>query len=315
MPAGRVVVVGVIALTLAALFNADSLYATAHRQPFGWKRTVLVNLAGPVRSVSHTLRLNRPRARIEEAIGRDAGTSTGSVEEVAVTTVPRQAAPTTTAPVREPTAADPLRLWIGGDSMAQDFGAAMERIAEGRGTFTATLDYRISTGLTRPDYFNWPVHLRDDVLPTDPEIVVIIFGANDAQPMELDGTVRQVRDPEWQAEYRRRVGTTMDQLRAEGRRTIWVGQPRMRSADFDQRMQILDGIYASEAKTRPWIRFVDSRPVLSGEDGGYAAYLPDAGGQPELARQGDGIHLSRFGAERLAAAVFDAIDDELAGGR
>ena len=315
MSAGRVMLIGTIALVLAALFNADSLYATAHRQPFGWKRTVLTNLAGPVRSLSSTLRLNQPRERIETAIGREPAASGGPVEEVTVTTVPRESAPTTTAPLRQPTEAEPLRLWVGGDSMAQDFGAAVERVASSRGTFTPTLDYRISTGLSRPDYFNWPVHLRDDVLPTDPEVMVVVFGANDAQPLEVDGTVRQVRDPEWQAEYRRRVGTTMDLLRSAHRRVIWVGQPRMRSSDFDHRMGILDDIYAAEAKKRPWIRFVDSRPVLAGEDGGYAAYLPGDDGQPELARQGDGIHLSRFGADRLADAVFDVIDGEMDSGR
>jgi hypothetical protein len=304
-------VVGAIALFLAALLNADSLHATADRQPFGWKRTVLINVIGPIRSLSHATRLNRPRQRIQEAIGREP--ERGSDEVVTVTTPPppQEAAPTTTAPVREPTAEEPLRLWIGGDSMAQDFGASVERLASSRGTFTPTLDYRISTGLTRPDYFNWPVHLRDDVLPSEPDIMVIIFGANDAQPMEIDGQVHQVRDPEWQEEYRTRVGTTMDLLRAEGRRIIWVGQPRMRASDFDERMGILDGIYASEAESRPWIRFLDSRPVLSDEDGEYAAYLPGANGQQELARQGDGIHLSRFGADRLAAAVFAVIDEEL----
>jgi uncharacterized protein len=94
-----------------------------------------------------------------------------------------------------------------------------------------------------------------------------------------------------------------------------VGQPRMRSADFDRRMGILDDIYAAEAEKRPWIHFLDSRPVLGGDDGGYAAYLRGDDGQPELARQGDGVHLSRFGADRLADAVFDVIDGQLDSGR
>ena len=240
---------------------------------------MLTNLVGPVRSLSRRCTLNEPRERIQTAIGREPGhrrAGGGGHRHHGAPVGP----PTTTAPLRRPTVAQPLRLWVGGDSMAQDFGAAVERLASSRGTFTPTLDYRISTGLSRPDYFNWPVHLRDDVLPTNPEVMVVVFGANDAQPLEVDGAVRQVGDPEWQAEYRRRVGTTMDLLRAEDRRIIWVGQPRMRSSDFDRRMAILDDIYEAEAKKRPWIHFLDSRPVLAGEDGGYAAYLPDADGQP-----------------------------------
>ena len=99
-------------------------------------------------------------------------------------------------------------------------------------------------------------------------------------------TCARCRDREWQAEYRRRVGTTMDLVRAEGRRIIWVGQPRMRSSEFDERMGILDDIYESEAKKRPWIHFLDSRPVLADEDGGYSAYLPGADGQPRAGPSG-----------------------------
>ena len=49
MSVGHVMLIGAIALVLAGLLNADSLYDTAHRQPYGWKRTVLTDLVGPVR--------------------------------------------------------------------------------------------------------------------------------------------------------------------------------------------------------------------------------------------------------------------------
>lgn len=324
MPAGRVIVVGLIAFALAGLFNADSLYAQASRQPYGWKRTLTRGVVAPVRSVSHFTRLNRPRMMIQDAIGRDSKPTTdGRSIVTAVTTtttapatpgVPTTISTTTTTVVRRtPTKEDPLRLWVGGDSMAQEFGTSLVEKAGDRGTITATLDYRISTGLTRPDYFDWPAHLRDEVFPTKPEAIVIMFGANDAQPMEVDGTPYNVRTPEWQKEYRARVALTMDLLKEKDRLVIWVGQPRMRSADFDERMGILDEIYLSEAATRPWIRFLDSRPVLAPEGGGYAAYLNGNDGQPILARQSDGIHLSRFGADRLADAVLAALDKEHAG--
>lgn len=310
MAAGRIVVVGIVAFSLAALFNADSLYAQASRQPFGWKRTVLRGVVSPVCGISHLTRLNRPRARIEEAIGRDPGTGSGRVEQVTTTTRPPMAPPPAVI-VPRPSKAAPLKLWVGGDSMTQGLGAAVVDEAGDRGTITATLDYRISTGLTRPDYFNWPVHLQDDVLPTRPRVIVIMFGANDAQAMEVDGTPYEVRTPEWQAEYRRRVATTMDLLAGDGRLVIWVGQPNMRKEEFMERMQILDQIYQSEADRRPWVRFVDSRPVLA-PDGGYSDYLVAGNGEKELARQNDGIHLTRFGARLLSDAVYQVLDAEIA---
>ena len=38
-------------------------------------------------------------------------------------------------------------------------------------------------------------------------------------------------------------------------------------------------------------------------------------GQPKLARQGDGVHLSVYGSDKLAAAVFEVIDEEMERGR
>ena len=52
-----------IAFGLAGLLNADSLYATASRQPFGWKRTLTRQLVAPLRSISHATGLSRPRGQ------------------------------------------------------------------------------------------------------------------------------------------------------------------------------------------------------------------------------------------------------------
>lgn len=312
MAAGRVVLVGIIAFGLAGLFNAESLYATARRQPYGWKRTVALDIVGPVRALSRTTKLSAPRAKIETVIGRDPEAGTRSVSRVvSVTTQPPDAPPPTVKAIR-PTRTHRVRLWVGGDSMAQEFGTSMIEKAGDRGTLTATLDYHVSTGLTRPDYFDWPAYLRDKVLPAKPDVLVLMFGANDAQSMEVGGKPYKVATPEWQAEYRKRVGLTMDLLAGEGRLVLWVGTPHMRSEDFDERQSILNGIYRDEAAKRPWVHFVDSGPVLAPAGGGYAAYLPGGDGQPQLARASDGIHLSRFGADRLADAVFKAFDEVLA---
>lgn len=313
MAAGRVLVAMLVAFLLALFLNADSLYDTAEQQPYGWRRSLATAVMGPVRAVADLTRLDRPRAMLDEAIGRPAGPS--GPPPVVRTDAEEQAAPVTTAPppppkVRQATAADPLRVWVGGDSMAQVFGESFLRMAEERGDVDASLDYRISTGLTRDDYFDWPAHLAGEVLPAGPEVVVIIFGANDAQPLNIDGVVRESSDPVWLAEYRRRVASTMDLLGGQGRFVVWVGQPIMRSGQFSERIARLDAIYREEAASRPWIHFLDTWPLFADAGGNYSDYLPGADGSPELMRQQDGIHLSRAGGDRLAAAVLGVIDQE-----
>lgn len=217
--------------------------------------------------------------------------------------------PDTTPVVRAaPTAEAPLSLWVGGDSISQVFGESLVRMASQTGVITPELDYRISSGLTRPDYFNWPAHLVD-VLSGGPDVVVIIFGANDAQGMELSNGVFQPFDDEWVAEYTSRVAAVMDQLAADPERiVIWVGQPRMRSDKFDAKMQRLNEIYRAQASLRGNIHFLDTVPLFSDSDGRYNAFLPGVDGEVHNMRQQDGTHLSRPGGDLLARAILDLLD-------
>lgn len=94
----------------------------------------------------------------------------------------------------------------------------------------------------------------------------------------------------------------MDQLAAGGRPVLWISQPPMRSRSFSEKMRALDRIYRAQAAKRPAVTFVDSAPVLGDADGGWTPYLPGSDGRT-LARQADGIHLSRAGGDRLADVV------------
>ena len=61
--------------------------------------------------------------------------------------------------IAPPTPDAPLRFWVGGDSITQTFGTSMQQVAASTGVMTPSLDYHVSTGLARPDYYNWPEHL------------------------------------------------------------------------------------------------------------------------------------------------------------
>ncbi len=299
--------VGLVGLVLAALLNADSLVEQAERKPFGWGRSASLAIWYPVQDVSHLLQLDLPRAVVDEATGRadarrDDFEFPAEPQTATATTVPAE------PELRTPTATAPLRVWVGGDSMAQVFGQSLVAMADDSGVMEPTLDYRISTGLTRPDYFNWPAHLADEMTRLDAEAVVIMFGANDAQGMEVDGEVFQTLDEDWSAEYRRRVAGTMDLLREDGRIVYWVGQPVMRDGGFSTKMAGLNEIYESEAATRPWVRFIDAYEMFGDDAGAYSAFLPGTDGELQDMRQGDGIHLSRAGGDLLARAVLDLIE-------
>ncbi len=339
LAAGQVLVVMLLALVLGALLNADRMVERAREKDFedGW-RDNSIWVWSRVQDVSGALLLDAPRARIETAIGRTdtegsdvdellaatggdpapegteavdrppAGATDGGGDPVATTTTTEV---DLTPVLRAPTATEPLRLWLGGDSMSQEVGASMARAVTETGIIAATIDARVSTGLTRPDYFNWPQHLVDEVVPTDPEVVVIMFGANDSQNLALeDGTVCQRFEQCWLDEYRRRVAGTMDLLRdreANDRLVIWVGQPIMGPGSGVAGMENLNAIYWEEARSREWIHYFDSWSYFITPEGEYAYYLPSADGADHQMRTADEVHLSVAGADRLAWEIIEAL--------
>ncbi|WP_208027388.1 DUF459 domain-containing protein [Rhabdothermincola sediminis] len=308
MPAGIVLVVVVVGLLLAALLNADATLRKSKARGDGFRQHV----AQAVADVSDAVGLSGPRNALDEALGRRAGGGPSYEELLAQKEATEaESGPATTAPpvlrLRTPTPADPLKLWVGGDSVGGSFGVQMQPIADSTGLFKSTLDYQLGTGLIRPDYFNWPEHFAKDVLPgLDPDVVVVMFGANDDQNLELEGgRVVKKYTPEWYAEYRRRVGATMDLLKSpdNDRLVVWVGAVPAGPGSQISNMDVLNYIYWTEAQTRPWVTYVDTFAILGGPDHVFAKEVTYADGKLRGPYQKDNLHLSTWGAQRLSWAT------------
>ena len=310
MPAGLVLLIVVLALAVAAFLNADATLRKSKAKGDGWRQDV----AQMVANVSDAVGLNRARSGVDDAMGRTRDNSASLDELLAEKQAQAEAdaaaeqATLVAAPpkLRQPTPEAPLRFWVGGDSVAGTYGTSMQRIASETGLFTPTLDYRVSTGLARPDYFNWPEHFVKDILPgVQPDVMVMMFGANDSQNMVVDGKpLERFSDP-WLAEYRRRVAATMDLLKSENndRMIVWVGAaptgPNSGVATLDKE----NYIYWSEAQKRPWVTYVDTWAILGNADYQYAGSAPYADGQTRNMYQKDNVHLATTGADRLAWAT------------
>lgn len=210
--------------------------------------------------------------------------------------------------LRVPTPDDPLRVYAAGDSLVGGWGQALEGLADDDSGLDVELDYEVSTGLVRTDFYNWPGRLKDKIADLDPEVVVLGFGGNDTQPMNIDGRSVPVSDPAWQAEYRSRVGAVMDYVNRDGRKLIWVGTPNHPDPARTAELAIIDTIFREEAAARPNITYVDTWKRFASPDGGYAAYIADAGGEYKPVRaDGDGFHLNLDGVNILGTLVLTDI--------
>jgi hypothetical protein len=330
--AGRALGVTALALLIAALLNAQNIYKSVYNQPEGTQRDVALAFAGPLREVSMALRLDRPRAWVETAIGREHATID---TEIVLPPTPVEGTPTTpeaapgtgsgtpTTPVGEEplpaapekpekasfTPDDPMRLWIAGDSLVITPGYAVYR-AFGQNDAVekvGDVDGRVATGLTRPDVFNWFKHVDEQVRTKNIHTVVFCFGGNDDSGSMTglpDGvSLGDFGSPAWTKEYRRRVGGLMDTASQAGAFVVWLGLPVTKDAAQSRRWKTINAAALAEAEERQGtVAYVDMFGLLS-DDGGFAPYLPDRDGQLQKVRADDGVHLERAGGDIVAKQV------------
>ncbi len=319
IPWTRMLFIGAVCFGLWFLLDAPSLQRSASISPVGTRRTVSSDVVGPVAALSRTLGLSHVVGWADEIIGRTpgGGPSLSPADpgrrpphpSGPVATPPGGAVTTTTLPLLNlrPSAADPLRVLMVGDSIGLDLGQPLVDALGATGEAATTLDARVDTGLSRPDYFDWPAELRIDLANQQPQLVVIMMGANDAQGLVNGSTVTRFGTPAWNADYGRRVGAFIDEANAGGAHVLWVGLPPMASPQLNAQVQDLNAVDEARVAADPRLAaYLSSVKVLGNAQGGFSTYLPDPSGAEIAVRDPDGIHLTPGGGARLAAAVIAA---------
>jgi uncharacterized protein len=302
LSAGAVLLAMLLGFFLAGLFDVQNIKKDVEARPYGALRSLQLALLAPMSGLSRVVRADDLSTAVADALGRGEGTH-HTLAQVAKT-----------KPLwpRKITAAKPLRLYVAGDSMDQVYGSSLVNLSEATGLVKAKNDYKVSSGLSRPDFFDWPQRLIDQMVDYKPDAVSVLFGANDGQDV-LDpatGQVLKVGTKAWQQVYAQRVGAAMDILTKGGRRVYWVGNPIMHDAGYRDRIAMMDHIYEAEAKKHPGVTFISTWKLFSDPKGAYSDYLKDANGDSVLMRAPDGIHLTRAGGDRMAALVLGVIEKD-----
>ncbi|MET0421401.1 MAG: DUF459 domain-containing protein [Acidimicrobiia bacterium] len=304
----HVMVACITAMIVGSLLNAPGILKTAKGQKVGFKRDVAVAFATPLADVSHFLHTDRARAGLQDLLGRSGDDDINESSPSPTTTAPGPTA--TTLPRPKYSSTKPMHLWVGGDSLGETPGTSLVNALNGNPSVQTIgeVDTHISTGLARPEVFNWPAHLVDVANTDHPDVMVVSLGSNDNQTMTGDGGGAEFGSVGWKTEYARRVGGLMDAVAVDGRTLIWTGVPIVRQDDKLESYQLINQIIRDQAALRPGrVVYVDTYDLLKGPDGAYAEYLPDAGGALVQARSPDGTHYTRFGGDRSARAVVAAM--------
>jgi hypothetical protein len=342
-PAGKVLVAMLSGFLVWLLLAAPALKRAAEASPFGARRTAALVVLAPFDLASRALQLSRIDTAAESALGRDTGGS-GQSGPVAAppsgvdasppplpthratptphrtnkskpgqTTQPPPPVEPALAPLRKLTKANPLTVLAVGDSIGIDLGWGLERVMGNTGYYHVITDGKISTGLARPDFFNWPAQLEADVQRYHPDIVVCLFGLNDPQAMRANETYLPTFTKPWFQEYARRVDRVLEIGTDDGRHMIWAAGPIVSDSRLRHDMNALNGVYRKQVRyyqqATGRAAYFDTWAYTQ-RGGSYTAFLTDADGQHFEARTSDGVHITGSGQDYLASKLFAQVRAE-----
>lgn len=312
MPAGKGLIVLLVTLLVWTLLFAPRMREEAEAHDPGARRTASLIVLGPLANLSDAIGLTTVTDGVQRAVGLDPDAQPGDesfpvdpLPDPPVSPAPSEEDPTvdTPTPMRTPTPSRKLRVVIVGDSLAAGLGYFAGRVFDPRLT-RVSRQGRISTGLSRPDYFDWPREMGRIVGGFRPDLVVVMIGENDGQHIRSEtGRIEaQAATTAWPPAYEERVEAFMEIAIAGDARVVWVGLPIVRDRAKWSGLQRRNEIFAEAADRVGDVEYLDTWELFDGPDGGYTAYLRDDGRLQEVRTQ-DGLHFTPTGYTMLVREI------------
>lgn len=320
MPAGRVLIVMLVMLLVWTLLYAPTMKRAAEASPLGLRRTVSLAVLTPFAAVSEWVGLDELARSIERAVGRGPGRPGGAFvpppQDIPIAPPdppdggPGEEPPDPDEPIRVPTPGRRLRVAIVGDSLAAGLGYFAERVFRPR-LVRVSRQGRISTGLARPDYFNWPYTMKRIVERFDPDLVIVMLGENDHQSLQdVHGTREaQIGTSEWPLAYRDRVLTMMRIATSEGAKVVWAGLPISSNFQFREHSRRQNDIFEFASRVVDGVAYFDAWDRFRNPKGEYSAYVRE-GRRFILIREADGLHFNAIGYTLVAREIAKVAESE-----
>ena len=205
------------------------------------------------------------------------------------------------------------RFLFVGDSIMYTFGVEFENLAR-KSDFNfdeIKVDFKISTGLNRIDFFDWYARTPQLISKYNPDAVVVIFGGNDDQAiLDTDGKFRAELTPEWKLAYQERVERYAKLLsESPVRKVYWIGHPITNAPRYRKFFAIFNEVYQKVSETYPKIDFIDNWDTFA-INGNFNPIVANKSGKKGRVRTKDGSHFTHHGARILVDNFMEIMKED-----
>jgi hypothetical protein len=216
------------------------------------------------------------------------------------------------SPAFEPAEAPRKRtvLLLGDSLIVTSFGEYLEKSLNQSPGIRAVRRAKSSTGLARPDFFDWMKAGREEVERHHPDVVVVILGGNDGQGLTDDKGKAKVQwgAPGWEAAYRQRVEDFLHVLEAPGRRILWLELPVTGLPSFERKLRVIRRVLREAVSAHGATTHLDTTSFFTDAKGGLVREARVEGfRKPMPLRMEDGVHFTLAGGRYFASSVYPSV--------
>ena len=220
--------------------------------------------------------------------------------------------PAVPVPTEQPalTQAPPMRcrIMMVGDSLMEDLGPRTHRALNRRKGLDFVVSAKFSTGLCRPDFFNWPAHMREVIAKRKPDLVIFFIGANDGLSIKEGKRLVPTGGEAWRAAYGRKMEEVVGIAQEAGAAVIWVELPAI-GGRYNKLLHETQKAQREYCEAHGLIS-LRTDPILSGEWGKFAPFGQYKGKTVRLRRQDD-THLTPDGNMKVLDALLPIVEQQL----
>lgn len=216
-------------------------------------------------------------------------------------------------PAKKTTAAKPKltklyrKFLFIGDSVMFDLGTQLQYTLKEKYNITDTkIDYKVSSGLNRIDYYDWYARTNELINDYQPDVIIVLFGGNDTQDInDYQGKYRAIMTKEWQKAYQERVDKYAELLKYSSvQKVYWVGQSISNKSSYLNQFPIMNNIYKKASQVSGRIQFISTWEIFA-EGGQFTPIVADKSGKRGYVKVNDGLHFTSHGAQIISDLIVD----------
>jgi len=199
-----------------------------------------------------------------------------------------------------------------GDSIIYEIAIATQNTLLAKYNIKSTkLDYKISTGLNRIDYYNWYDRTSKLLKTYQPDVLIVMFGGNDDQDIkDFNGKYSTALSEPWKKAYQQRVEKYAKLINTSSVRKIyWIGQPITSKSRYNTFFPIFNKIYKQVSQNYPKIQFISTWELLSTNDK-FVPILPNKIGKKGYIKTADGVHFTPHGASIVVDKLIQQMEKD-----